>query len=117
MASNLNFVAGQTVPNLVMVKVGPGGIVNLFNSSGATDVIADVAGWYGASGGPGGAGFSSVAPARILDTRVGLGAVGAPLAPGATMALFVTGRGGSRLRVSPPWSSTSPSPVPLRPAG
>jgi hypothetical protein len=46
-ASNLNYVAGQTVPNLVVVKVGAGGKVNLRNYSGSTHVVADVVGWYG----------------------------------------------------------------------
>ena len=46
-ASNLNYVANQTVPNLVVVKVGAGGKVNLFNLSGSTHVVADVVGWYG----------------------------------------------------------------------
>jgi hypothetical protein len=45
-ASNLNYVAGQTVPNLVVVKVGTGGKVNLRNLSGSTHVVADVVGWY-----------------------------------------------------------------------
>jgi hypothetical protein len=46
-AANLCFVAGQIVPNLVLVKVGAGGNVSLFNSGGSTHVIADVAGWFG----------------------------------------------------------------------
>ena len=45
-ASNLNFVAGQTVPNLVVVKLGPGGKVNFYNAGGSTHVVADVVGWY-----------------------------------------------------------------------
>jgi hypothetical protein len=45
-ASNLNFVAGQTVPNLVIVQVGSGGKVSLYNFAGSTDVIADVVGYY-----------------------------------------------------------------------
>jgi len=44
--SNLNFVAGQTVPNLVVVKVGPDGHVILYNPSGSTHAIFDVAGWF-----------------------------------------------------------------------
>jgi len=44
--SNLNFVAGQTVPNLVVVKLGPGGKVSIRNQSGQTHVIADVVGYY-----------------------------------------------------------------------
>ncbi|HWI02865.1 MAG TPA: hypothetical protein VNT52_03435, partial [Acidimicrobiales bacterium] len=47
LASNLNYVAGLTVPNLVVVKVGEGGKVNLYNNAGWAHVIADVAGWYG----------------------------------------------------------------------
>ena len=45
-ASNLNWKAGQTVPNLVVVKVGQNGGVSFFNNSGNVHVIADVVGWY-----------------------------------------------------------------------
>lgn len=46
-ASNLNFVAGQTIPNLVAVKVGANGQVDLTNAStGTVNLIADVAGYY-----------------------------------------------------------------------
>lgn len=48
MASNLNFVAGQTVPNLVMAKVGADGKVSVFNNLGTSHVIFDVVGWYSA---------------------------------------------------------------------
>lgn len=46
LASNLNFVSDQTVPNLVVVLVGAGGQVSLFNNAGHTHLVADVAGWY-----------------------------------------------------------------------
>ncbi|MGH9226597.1 MAG: hypothetical protein ACRD2W_23065 [Acidimicrobiales bacterium] len=36
----------QTVPNLVVAKVGADGKVNLFNLTGSTHVVADVAGWF-----------------------------------------------------------------------
>ncbi len=45
--SDLNFMAGQTVPNLVVVRVGSNGKIDIFNLAGTTDVIADVVGWYG----------------------------------------------------------------------
>jgi Tol biopolymer transport system component len=45
-ASNLNFGPGQTVPNLVVVKLGAGGKFSVYNAQGNTDVIADVVGWY-----------------------------------------------------------------------
>jgi hypothetical protein len=69
-ASNLNFSAGQTVPNLVTVPVGADGKVTLFNSSsGSSQLIADVTGYY-VTGTPATAGsFKSLSPARLLDTR------------------------------------------------
>ena len=45
-ASNLNFVAGQTIPNLVIVKVGSGGRINIYNRFGCVDVVVDVVGWF-----------------------------------------------------------------------
>jgi hypothetical protein len=47
LASNLNYTAGQTVPNLVVVRVGLGGKISLYNHDGTVDLVADVAGWYG----------------------------------------------------------------------
>lgn len=44
--SNLNFVAGQTVPNLVVTKVSANGSISIFNGSGGTaNVIVDVTGY------------------------------------------------------------------------
>jgi hypothetical protein len=45
--SDLNFTAGQTIPNLVVVRVGANGKLDIYNAAGTTDVIADVVGWYG----------------------------------------------------------------------
>ena len=93
--SNLNFVAGQTVPNLVVVPVGANGKVALYNGSGgSTDLLADVAGYYlsGVPTDPGA--FVSVGPARVLDTRKGTGAPVARVAAKATLHLGVLGQGG-----------------------
>ncbi len=66
-ASNLNFTAGQTTANLVIVQVGPDGYIDLKNTSGGgTHLIADVAGYYGDTATDG---YQTVAPARLLDTR------------------------------------------------
>ena len=46
-ASSLNFMAGQSVPNLVMLKLGAGGQLSIFNELGTTDVIVDVMGYVG----------------------------------------------------------------------
>jgi hypothetical protein len=40
-------VVGQTVPNLVVVKLGANGSIDLFNGVGTVDAIVDVVGWYG----------------------------------------------------------------------
>ena len=45
LASNLNFVAGQTIPNAVLSKIGNGGDVCIFNSQ-PTHLITDVAGYF-----------------------------------------------------------------------
>lgn len=68
-ASNLNFGVGQTVPNLVTVKLGTGGKVQVATAVGATNVVADVVGWYD-DGSAGGDLFASFGPRRLLDSRV-----------------------------------------------
>jgi alpha-tubulin suppressor-like RCC1 family protein len=93
--SNLNFTAGQTIPNLVMAKVGSNGKVSLFNSNGNTDIIADVVGYFSTS-----ADFTSLIPSRLMDTRLGqltgdgLFAGLGPVTGGTTVNLSVWGRGG-----------------------
>ncbi len=47
LASNVNFVRGDVRPNLVIVKVGNGGQVTLFNNSGSTHAVADIVGYFG----------------------------------------------------------------------
>ncbi len=88
-ASNLNFVAGQVVPNLVTVGVAQDGTVSLYNSAGSTHVAADVVGWYGDESVQTGSLFTSSPPSRLLDTRETSG--GGPVGPGATRDLVVTG--------------------------
>ena len=94
-ASNLNFTAGQTIPNLVTVKLGTGGKIKLTNNSGGTvQLIADVAGYYlaGTATVPGA--FVSLDPSRLLDTRVGNGAAQAPVPAFDWTSVQVTARGG-----------------------
>jgi hypothetical protein len=45
-ASNVNFVAGQVIPNLVIVKIGAGGKISITNNTGQTHVIGDVNGYF-----------------------------------------------------------------------
>jgi hypothetical protein len=94
--ANLNFVPGQTVPNLVTVKVGANGRVNLFNSQGNTAVVADVAGYYTSVAPTNGGRFTPLTPARVLDTRDGTGRSGVvgPVGGDRSIDLRVTGVGG-----------------------
>ncbi|MBS0567594.1 MAG: hypothetical protein JSS59_09345 [Proteobacteria bacterium] len=92
-ASNLNFVAGDTVANLVVAKVGGNGQVALYNSAGNTNLVADVSGWFQT-----GSELTPLTPFRLLDTRGG-GQTGdgsfagtGQLGPGAQIDLQVTGR-------------------------
>jgi len=68
-ASNLNFISSQTVPNAVIVPVSATGTV-CFYVYGQADLIADVNGWF-----VGGSGFNSLTPVRVFDTRDGTGGV------------------------------------------
>ncbi|MBI4884598.1 MAG: hypothetical protein HY826_11165, partial [Actinobacteria bacterium] len=45
-ASNLNLRANITTPNMVIVALGAGGQISLFNERGNTDLIVDVLGWF-----------------------------------------------------------------------
>jgi hypothetical protein len=88
-ASNLNWVAGETVPNLVSVGLGTGGSVTIYNGLGSADAVVDLEGYF-APAGVGTLGqFVPVVPARIADTRSG-----SPLGPGTTRNIQVTGAGG-----------------------
>ncbi len=60
LASNLNFVPGQTVPNMVIVGVGADGTVSLANSDGNSHVVVDLLGWFD----------PSPPPPPLLDTLV-----------------------------------------------
>ena len=88
--SNLNFTGGETVANMVIVPVGEDGVVDFFNgeNSGSTDAIADIAGYFTA--GTAGGKYHAVGPARLLDTRSGLGensSTGKAIAANGTLTL------------------------------
>jgi hypothetical protein len=90
LAANLNIPPGDVRPNLVIVKVGAGGQISVFNNAGNVHFVADVAGWYGATGGER---YTAVSPSRVWDSRFGPGPVG-QLAGGQSTNVLVTGVGG-----------------------
>lgn len=88
-ASNLNFVAGQTIANSVLVAPGVDGTVDITNAFGDTHIVVDLNGWVDATLPNGG--FTALAPYRALDTRVD---PGTPVGPASTTDLTVLGQGG-----------------------
>ncbi|NNN20657.1 MAG: hypothetical protein HKL80_01470 [Acidimicrobiales bacterium] len=74
-SSNVNFVANESIPNLVQVSLGAHGAVSIYNLVGSADVIVDVEGYSTISATPIVSGqFVPLSPSRICDTRpVGLG--------------------------------------------
>jgi hypothetical protein len=44
--SDLNWGGNTTDCNMVVVGLGTGGSVDIYNSAGTTDVVVDVEGWY-----------------------------------------------------------------------
>ena len=90
-ASVVNYGPGTVVPNAVTVKVSAAGGFNVF-AQRATNVVVDVMGYYAATGGaPDGGGFQGIAPQRLMDTRVPLGA--RRFASGGTANLTVVAAG------------------------
>ncbi len=89
--SNLNFVAGSTVANLVVTKLSATGTVTIYNGSiGTVNVLADVQG-YLTDGAPQST-FLPVTPVRVLDTRKGIGHSGA-IPGGGSLVVHVTPSG------------------------
>ena len=93
LASNLNFGAGQTVPNLVTVPLSSGGAIDLYNALGTVNALVDVDGYYGPGSGQG---FTSLTPSRICDTRASntTECHGQTLSAGGNLKVQVTGEGG-----------------------
>ena len=97
--SNLNFNAGQTIANRVLVPVNASGQIAIKNLTGSVDVIADVNAWITDStliNEATGDLFNGVPAVRICDTRTGSGSpcAGQVLAGGGTLSVVVAGIGG-----------------------
>lgn len=88
-ASNLNFTPGQDVPNSATIPLDANGGACVF-SYAPTQLVIDVTGYYSAAAT---ALYSPVTPARIADTRSGVGP-SPRLTAGQTMVLYVNGNAG-----------------------
>jgi hypothetical protein len=88
-SSNLNFAAGAVVANGVIAPVGASGKV-CFWSSAQTHFLVDIAGWFAAPT-PARPTFTGATPSRVLDTRNGIGAPRARIAPRSTISVALAG--------------------------
>ena len=46
LVSNLNVPSAAAIPNLVVVPIGAGGMIDFYNKVGNVNLIADIAGYY-----------------------------------------------------------------------
>ncbi len=92
--TSVSFAAAQTVANLVVARVGSDGKVSLANiSAGTIHLVADVSGYFLAGTGRVAGTYASLAPARVMDTQVGVGAPRAAVGAYASVSLLVAGAG------------------------
>jgi len=94
-ASNLNVDFATNQANLVVVALGAGGELSIYNAQGSINVAVDVEGYFAAaSGATGEAGlFHPIAPLRICDSRSGMDTAcsGSALTTGAWHKVLVSG--------------------------
>ncbi len=91
-SSNLNWLPGQTVANQVVAGIG-GGQISIYINNSAADLVLDAEGWFGPDDASGAGQYRPLMPARLLDTRIGLGAPAGQLGPHGTLTLHVAGAG------------------------
>ncbi len=90
--SSVNYAAGETVPNLVVMPVGSDGRVNLDNIGfGSVDLIADVTGYFTPTPA---SGYKALTPTRFVDTREGKGAPKGQVAGQSSLGVQIAGVGG-----------------------
>ncbi|MBD0689491.1 right-handed parallel beta-helix repeat-containing protein [Streptomyces sp. CBMA123] len=95
--SNVNYTAGQTVPNMVVAQVGAGGYVDLQNAGAPLDLVVDITGYFVRSPA---AGYTPLSPSRLVDTRFGTGAPQSPVDAGQSLPVQIAGAAGGQLPAS-----------------
>jgi hypothetical protein len=85
-SSNVSLTIGRARANQVIAQVGLNGAVSIYNSSGNTDVVVDISGYFIV-----GSSYTGERPRRILDTRSN---GGTPLPAGQRRTPTLAGVGG-----------------------
>ncbi len=97
-ASNVNWLTGETIPNRVTVQLSSTGTVSIYNYAGSADAVVDLDGYFATptTASPGNL-FVPLAPSRITDTRSTSTPpqpnAGKTLTAGSTLVTQVTGAG------------------------
>lgn len=93
--SNVNFGANEAIAAMATVPVGADGAIDLYNfSTGTTDLIADISGYFAPTAA---SGFTPLTPDRILNTRTTVGGHNSPIPADSSIALTVAGADGGAL--------------------
>jgi len=71
LSSNVNARAKHSTASSVLVGIGTDGSVCVLTFAGSSDIVVDVAGWFGP--GANGLSYRPTTPTRLLDTRLGNG--------------------------------------------
>lgn len=93
--STVNYRPSLTITNSAIVPLGTDGKIAMASKGASVQIIADVTGYFTTNSTTTGAStYSPVAPARILDTRSGVGAPASKLGSGASIPLAIAGHAG-----------------------
>ena len=93
-ASVINVERGDTLAVLVVARLSDDGRIAIYNGAGSAHVVADVVGYHTSSSGQPGELYTPLTPARILDTRGGLGVRRGKVGTEEVVTLAVRGSGG-----------------------
>jgi len=86
--SSGNYVGGDVRSNAVIAPVSSEGTVCLYSSAG-TDLVVDIAGWFGGGSDPA---FVGLEPQRFVDTRDGTGGRAGQVIASAPLRIPIAGR-------------------------
>ncbi|HVE64863.1 MAG TPA: fibronectin type III domain-containing protein [Mycobacteriales bacterium] len=94
LASVLNAARGGTAAVLVIARLSRDGRIKVFNNAGQTHLVVDVLGYHTALASEPGEVYTPLTPARLLDTRTGLGGPQGTVDAEGVVTLTVRGRAG-----------------------
>ncbi|MFZ9628134.1 MAG: TolB family protein [Ilumatobacteraceae bacterium] len=89
-ASSINAAPGRAIANAVTSALGDDGAISIYNLNGPVHVIVDLTGYFTPDSLDGGGGFVSMAPERLVDTRL----LGGALASETSRSFDVAGMDG-----------------------